>query len=476
VASRAGVRLNGMRANCSPHAQMAMHAAVEGHNEGLFVLCDLAEAPKMRQNDYVPHVFLSYVREDSAAVDRLAAELTSNGIEIWLDRLSIKPGERWDLAIREAVRSGDFFIACFSENSMKKARSGMNQELILAVDELMLRPLNRTWFIPVLLSPCEVPQYSLGGTNTLRSIQYVSLFEHWATGVRSLLTVIRPDPAKARSVSYSWEDIVDYFKLHKSEDERFDDIIRALAAKTSGAKSVVQGPAWWESRYGHGAATLATVEMIEASGTVTFLEECLMRDTDNLHRAWIYQVLGRIGDSKTLNLVLDGYIRWKGNGLDIVENANREGEDLSRLFPYRELHALTYYGSTAAKELERVLQSQPLTNQVRAGAALAVLKPENSGAYEPYIASALQEGFKIYKQGFAHEALFALRCFDSVQTHECRKFVVQAAKSNVESIRVLAAKVAFNNRQRIDAVKASGKYNYDHTINIWDEVYYYYHP
>jgi TIR domain len=141
----------------------------------------------------VSHVFLSYVREDAVQADRLADELILNGVEVWMDRLSIKPGERWDLAIREAVRSGDFFIACFSESSTQKARSGMNQELALAVDELMMRPLNRRWFIPVLLSPCEVPEYSLGGGATLKSIQHILLFENWRQGTTDILDVVAPD-------------------------------------------------------------------------------------------------------------------------------------------------------------------------------------------------------------------------------------------------------------------------------------------
>jgi len=61
-----------------------------------------------------PHVFLSHVREDAERVERLAAELEARGIGTWIDRHRIKPGERWEKAIEDAIRSGAFFVACFS--------------------------------------------------------------------------------------------------------------------------------------------------------------------------------------------------------------------------------------------------------------------------------------------------------------------------------------------------------------------------
>jgi len=67
-------------------------------------------------NDQQPQqVFISYVRENQKEVDRLCQDLEKHGANVWLDRNSIKPGARWKDAIREAIRHGDFFIACFSD-------------------------------------------------------------------------------------------------------------------------------------------------------------------------------------------------------------------------------------------------------------------------------------------------------------------------------------------------------------------------
>ena len=65
------------------------------------------------------HVFISYVRENQDQVDRLCQDLEKSGVNVWLDRHSIKPGARWKIAIRKAIRHGDFFIACFSDEYLK---------------------------------------------------------------------------------------------------------------------------------------------------------------------------------------------------------------------------------------------------------------------------------------------------------------------------------------------------------------------
>jgi hypothetical protein len=98
----------------------------------------------------MPKVFISYVREDYNAVSRLAAHLERCEIDTWIDRRELPPGCRWRDEIQKAIRAGDFFLACFSENHAARARGFFNEELNLAIDELRMRPANQSWFIPVL--------------------------------------------------------------------------------------------------------------------------------------------------------------------------------------------------------------------------------------------------------------------------------------------------------------------------------------
>jgi hypothetical protein len=136
------------------------------------------------------HVFISYVRDDKPIVDRLCEELGSRGIDYWRDEKDIPIGSRWKHGIARAIQSGSFFLACFSEKYHGRDKTYMNEELILAVEELRKRPTDRAWFLPVLLSNCEIPERSIGGGETLRDIQAVSLFENWNEGIQRIISAI----------------------------------------------------------------------------------------------------------------------------------------------------------------------------------------------------------------------------------------------------------------------------------------------
>ena len=140
------------------------------------------------------HVFVSYVRDNEALVLQLCRELESAGIEVWRDRASIGPGIRWKRAIRRAIRTGSFFIACFSSEYSSREKSYMNKEMLIAIDELQQRQTDRAWFIPVLLSECEIPDTDIGSGETLQDLQRVDLSCDWDAGVEKLIRAIKPDP------------------------------------------------------------------------------------------------------------------------------------------------------------------------------------------------------------------------------------------------------------------------------------------
>lgn len=51
------------------------------------------------------HVFVSYVTEDTAVVDRIQVDLEQAGIRVWRDRTNLGSGDRWKQAIRSAIKS-----------------------------------------------------------------------------------------------------------------------------------------------------------------------------------------------------------------------------------------------------------------------------------------------------------------------------------------------------------------------------------
>ena len=130
-------------------------------------------------------VFVSYVQENREVVALLVQELSKRGVDVWWDRDSLLPGTFWQDEIRRAIRSGEYFIACFSVEYLERDRTFMNEELAIAIEEIRLRS-DATWFIPVVLSG-EVPDRPIGGGRTLQDIQFVTLTtETWPRDIEAL--------------------------------------------------------------------------------------------------------------------------------------------------------------------------------------------------------------------------------------------------------------------------------------------------
>ncbi len=136
-------------------------------------------------------VFISYVRLNSPAIDKICKEFQKNSIEYWLDRNNIDPGKFWKDAIKNAIKNGAFFLACFSAEYASKAETHMNEEIILAVEQLRLKQFDSGWFIPIKLSKCDIPDIPIMAPRTLNDIQAVMLYENWEDGIRRIVEVIK---------------------------------------------------------------------------------------------------------------------------------------------------------------------------------------------------------------------------------------------------------------------------------------------
>jgi hypothetical protein len=69
----------------------------------------------------------------------------------------------------------------------------VNEELLLAVDELRLHSISGTWFISVLFFECNVPAISIGGGQTLLDFQWFDLYTDWSSGILHLLMMLKAD-------------------------------------------------------------------------------------------------------------------------------------------------------------------------------------------------------------------------------------------------------------------------------------------
>jgi hypothetical protein len=128
-------------------------------------------------------VFIAYATEDFVVAESLFNELRARGYAPWLDRRKLLPGQNWPRRIEDAMTSADFFIACFSSNSVKK-RGGFQTEVRFALDCGGRLPLDDVFLIPVRLDDCKVP------ARIQRETQYVDLFPDFVAGVESVVATI----------------------------------------------------------------------------------------------------------------------------------------------------------------------------------------------------------------------------------------------------------------------------------------------
>ena len=106
------------------------------------------------------------------------------------------------VAIKRAIQSGKFFIACFSREYNKRERTHMSEEITIAIDELRIRPSERTWFIPVLINKTNIPSRPISSVEDLSDMNAVKLYENWNAGINKILRVLMYDDPVLSRVCY----------------------------------------------------------------------------------------------------------------------------------------------------------------------------------------------------------------------------------------------------------------------------------
>lgn len=123
------------------------------------------------------HAFISYVRENKPEVDWLQEMLEAAGIRVWRDTADLWPGQDWRAKIRHAIVTDALvFLACFSSNGLARRKSYQNEEIVLAIEQMRLRPPGEPWLIPIRFDDCNVPDWDIGGGRTIGSIHRADLF------------------------------------------------------------------------------------------------------------------------------------------------------------------------------------------------------------------------------------------------------------------------------------------------------------
>lgn len=113
-------------------------------------------------------VFLCHAHEDRESIFKIYDLLTKDGVDAWLDKKKLLPGQEWELEIRKAVRDADVIIVCLSKRFNQE---GFRQkEVRLALDTAMEKPEGEIFIIPARLDECDVIE-------SLKRWQWVDIFQ-----------------------------------------------------------------------------------------------------------------------------------------------------------------------------------------------------------------------------------------------------------------------------------------------------------
>ncbi len=115
--------------------------------------------------------FVSYSREDMEFAVRLAKDLKAKGARVWMDKIDIRPGQRWEAEIETAVDGCSRMLVILSPAAI--ASPNVLAEASLALDE-------GKSVIPVLYRDCRIPF-------RLRPFQYADFRSDYSVGLEELL-------------------------------------------------------------------------------------------------------------------------------------------------------------------------------------------------------------------------------------------------------------------------------------------------
>jgi hypothetical protein len=127
--------------------------------------------------------FFSYCREDSDFALKLCGDLKAAGANVWLDQLDIRPGQRWDHAVENALMNYPCMVVILSPASVSS--TNVMDEVSFALEE-------RKTVIPVIHRDCVVPF-------RLRRLQHADFRRDYARGLQDLLRVLTPEQNEGQS-------------------------------------------------------------------------------------------------------------------------------------------------------------------------------------------------------------------------------------------------------------------------------------
>lgn len=115
--------------------------------------------------------FFSYSRQDTEFAQRLAQDLRASGASVWLDQLDIRPGQRWDRTVQDALANCPRMLVVLSPSSVDSEN---------VMDEVSFALERKKTVIPVLYRDCDIP-FRLG------RVQYIDFRVGYEKALKELV-------------------------------------------------------------------------------------------------------------------------------------------------------------------------------------------------------------------------------------------------------------------------------------------------
>jgi TIR domain len=100
-------------------------------------------------------IFISYSREDSAFVDKLAKNLVMRRHHVWMDRWELNVGDSLIAKIQSALTESSAILIILSKNSVASewCKKELNSGLMRELDE------KKVLVLPCVIDDCEIPLF-----------------------------------------------------------------------------------------------------------------------------------------------------------------------------------------------------------------------------------------------------------------------------------------------------------------------------
>lgn len=96
-------------------------------------------------------VFISYASEDLEPATNLCNALSRYGVQVWLDKESLRGGDQWEYVIRRNIESCSIFLPLLSRNTQTLDRRFFRMEWSHAIRESEIRPNTFPFIQPIVV-------------------------------------------------------------------------------------------------------------------------------------------------------------------------------------------------------------------------------------------------------------------------------------------------------------------------------------